>query len=89
MQELPIPQLKNKNRFKTLFCQISVALLVAVTHMLLFSLFTQKYAAHRDRHSNSPATRKVFTVRLLSDSRLTPEQERGRSTARVFAYYPR
>lgn len=71
MQELPIPQLKNKRRFKTLFCQLLVLLGVAVTHAFLFSLFTQKYRAQRHVHSDSTTERKIFNIRLLADRGVT------------------
>ena len=70
MQESPITNLKNKKWFKTFFCQLLVALGVALTHAFLISLFTQKYAAHRNLHLDSPTARKIFTVRLLADGRL-------------------
>lgn len=71
MQELPISKLKNKNNIKTFFCQLLVTLGVALSHVVLISLFTQKYAVQRHLHSDSTTTSKVFNVRLIVDRPLT------------------
>jgi hypothetical protein len=73
MHELPILQLTNMSRFKTLICQLLILLGVAATHALLFSLFTQKYRAQRHVHSDSTTERKVFSIRLLADRGSTPK----------------
>jgi hypothetical protein len=73
MQDLPISNWKNKRRFKSSVCQLAVLFGVAVTHAFLISLFTQKYGAQRHLHSDSTTARKVFSIRLLADRRLTPK----------------
>jgi hypothetical protein len=65
-------RLKNKRLFNDLFCQLVVLVGVAVTHALLFHLFTQKHGAHSHHHADSNVARKIMQISLLADSQLTP-----------------
>ncbi len=77
MQDSPTPHLKmhlkNKKLFNDFFWQLVVLLGVAVTHALLFHLFTQKHGTHSHRHTDSKVARKIMHVKLLADDQLTPK----------------